>query len=344
MECMTRRLVQLSTRLALLSGALPSLAFATDLFWNDAAVGSDRVRRCAVASCTPTDFESVSPNLQGDLAIDPIEGMVYFAVGGSFAGTSKIQRKPLSGGAVQDMLDMSLVASSTVTGMAVDPVARQVYVATPGTSVRIRRFSIDNPGTSTVVALYNETGCNICSPQGLAVDVAGGYLYWADLANGKIARRALDLATPIQDVVTGLAQPNGLVLDPANDRIYFIDGIPNRSLRYALFSSPTTISPLIAIGGLGCAGCLELDPGPGALGEMYLSLQGDGEIRHCDLDAGCPSLVLLTSGTHNCLGLALLGAPSIPAIGVGGVAVSGLLLVLAAAIVRRRRWSRLPVC
>lgn len=317
--------------------ALPDAARARDLFWYDTNAANRRVQRCNLTSCTPADFAtSLPPTPQGDVAIDPLEGMVYWAVNGSNPGTSKVQRKSLAGGAVEDIFDLSSVSSSAITGMAVDPVARQVYVATPGSSTRIRRFPIDNPTSPSAFVQFNETGC-LCSPQGLALDLAGGFLYWADLNNDKIARKALDLATPIANVVTGLDQPAALALDVANDRVYFSQQSPNR-ISYALLSSPTTIVDLVnPLPDQLFAGGLERAAGPGALGELFVAITGSSEIRHCSLDAGCPTpLLLLTSGMQDNRGLALLTPPAIPALGPWALAWLGLALVLLACVVPLR--------
>lgn len=330
-----------SVPIGVLASLLPGLAFAGgELFWNDAAVGDSRVRWCNVASCSPVDFATaVAPGLQGDLVIDPSEGMVYWAVSGSNAGTSKVQRQALSGGSASDIFDLSAVPSSVISSMAIDPVARHVYVANPSSSVRIRRFSIDAPTTPDSFVIFNEAGC-LCSPQGLAIDLANGFLYFTDQDNGRIARKALSGATPIEDVVTGLTTPRGIALDAANDRVYFLQSTPNR-LSYALLSSPATIVDLVnPLNGLGAAagsgGSLELDPGEGTLGELYVVLTGDQEIRHCSLDAGCPTpLVLLTSGMHDDRGLALLPSNAVPTLdGRGMLTLVALLAGVAMAFAR----------
>jgi hypothetical protein len=288
------------------------------------------------------DFESpLSAIPQGDMAIDPLEGMLYWAVAAN-PGTSKVQRKSLAGGTVEDIFDLSSIPSSTITGLAVDPVARQVYVATPGNSTRIRRYPIDDPTNPTSFVFHNETGC-ACSPQGLALDLTGGFLYFADQNNAKIARKALDLATPIEDVVTGVAVVRGLALDVTNDRVYFTYHSTTTRLGYALLSSPATIvdlvDPLLGTGANGgSAGGLERDPTLGTLGRMYISLPGVQEIVYCNLGTGCPNLTLLTGGMMNSLGLALLVPPPVPALGWGGlVGVSALLAVLALARIRSGR-------
>jgi len=334
-----RRLASVARAVALLS-TLPGVAAAGgDLFWYDTNSTNRRVRHCDVGSCTPADFATSLPTSpDGDMAVDPIEGMVYWGI--NAASSSKVQRRSLSGGSVQDIFALP----SAMTGIAVDPVARQVYLATPNSPTRIWRYPIDDPGNPTSFVVFNELGCS-CSPQGLALDAANGFLYWADLNNGKIARKPLDQSGAIQDVVTGLTQPAALALDVANDRVYFSQHTPNR-VSYALLSSPTTIADLVnPLSDQLFAGGLELDPLAGTLGELYVVISGSAEIRHCDLDAGCPSPpVLLTSGMMNARGLALLVAGPVPAAGPGGPAwlALGLLLAGAPLIRRAQRPPRRP--
>jgi len=321
------------TSLGIVAG---SAAADGTLFWYDAVVADGRVLMCDVAGCTPTDFATSLPStLGGDMAIDPVEGMVYWGI--NAASSSKVQRKSLSGGAVEDIFDLP----ANMTGIAIDPVARHVYVATPGTATRIWRYSIDTPGNPTSFVHYFDSGCT-CSPQGLALDLTNGFLYWSDANNGKIARKPLDSSTAIQDVVTGISQPNALALDLANDRVYFGQTVPNR-ISYALLSSPASITDIVNPAPAGLfAGSIELDPKAGPLGELYVTLASDGEVRHCDLDAGCPSLVLLASGVLQPRGLAFLATIPVPALGAGGAVTLGVLLAAAGIAASRRppRWRR----
>lgn len=293
----------------------PQHVLGAELFWYDALVNDHRIIHCDLGSCTPSDFATGVPNgLSGDLAIDPIEGFVYWPIG------SIVYRKSLSGGSATDIFDLSSIPSSGIAGIAVDPVARHVYLATPNAGNRIHRVSIDAPSAPTAFVAFSETGC-LCSPQGLALDLAGGFLYWSDANNGKIARKALDLTTPIEDVVTGLSAPHSLALDIANDRVYFSQVLTNR-ISYALLSSPTTVVDLVdPFSNALFAGSLELDPSAGTLGELYVADSGNGEILHCDLDAGCPSLALLDSGLSGPRGLALLLPPEVPALGWFGAVI-----------------------
>jgi hypothetical protein len=291
-----------------------------------------------VDGCTPSNFASSLELSHGsDIALDPLEGMVYWAIN-TEGGTSKVQRKSVGGGVVEDIFSLLGVPSSHITGIAVDPVARQVYVATPGASTRIRRFAIDSPATASVaVVLFNESGCP-CSPQGLALDLANGFLYWADSIGG-VRRKALTLASALEELIPGLTSPSALALDVENDRVYFSQTSPNR-ISYAALSSPGTVLDLVnPLPTQLFWGGLERDPGVGTLGELYILLTGELEIRHCSLDGGCPSpQTLLTSGMQDGRGLVLLDEPAtpIPALGGAGALALAVVLLASAVLVLRR--------
>ena len=58
-------------------------------------------------------------------------------------------------------------------------------------------------------------------PVGVALDVAGGWMYWTDEGTDKIQRAALD-GSGVEDLVTsGLMDPYGIALDVAGGWIYW---------------------------------------------------------------------------------------------------------------------------
>ena len=73
-------------------------------------------------------------------------------------------------------------------------------------------------------------------PYGLALDLAGGKMYWTDWGAGKILRANLD-GSDIEDLITGLNTPNGLALDVAGGKIYWTDSGTGKLLRANLDGS-----------------------------------------------------------------------------------------------------------
>ena len=59
------------------------------------------------------------------------------------------------------------------------------------------------------------------TPIGIAVDPAGGKVYWADMGPDKIQRKNLDGSGSIEDVATGLGDnPVAVAVDPTGGKVY----------------------------------------------------------------------------------------------------------------------------
>ena len=90
------------------------------------------------------------------------------------------------------------------------------------------------------------------------------------------------------NVVTGLTNPDALVLDVGNDRLYFSQTSPNR-ISYALLSNPASVLTLVSpLSTNVYAGGLERDPTAGTLGELYIALSGASLLPHA-APLRCPS-------------------------------------------------------
>ena len=80
-----------------------------------------------------------------------------------------------------------------------------------------RRADLDGSNLQDLVT------CGLSSPNGLALDVAGGKIYWTDRGTDKIQRAGLNVSN-LQDLVTsGLSSPTRLDLDAAGGKIYWTD-------------------------------------------------------------------------------------------------------------------------
>ena len=60
----------------------------------------------------------------------------------------------------------------------------------------------------------------LVNPQGVALDVAAGQVYWTDVAR---IQRADFAGNNLQDLVTGLVQPFGVALDLTGQNIFWTD-------------------------------------------------------------------------------------------------------------------------
>ena len=155
---------------------------------------------------------------------------------------------------------------------------------------RIQRSRLD--GSRVEVLL---TGLD--DPDGLALDMAAGKMYWADYGTGKIQRANLD-GSQVEDLLTtGLVIPGGLVLDLAGGKMYWTDLGTDRIQRANLDGSQ--VEDLVATG-LDSPFELALDL---AGGRMYWTDWGTHKIQRANLDGS--QVEDLVTGLSDPLGLAL---------------------------------------
>ncbi len=147
----------------------------------------------------------------------------------------------------------------------------------------IRRANLDGTNQQTLL-----TGLN--APAGIALDVAGGKMYWADFSSGALRRANLD-GTDQQTLVSGLNPgPNGLALDLANGTMYWDDSSPGvGDIRRANLDG-TNQQTLVS--GLNDPGFIALDI---AGGKVYWTDQifMSGDVRRANLD-GTDQQILAT--------------------------------------------------
>ena len=86
---------------------------------------------------------------------------------------------------------------------------------------KIQRANLDmgNLEVSNVEDLVTQ---GLEDPRGIALDVAGGKMYWTDEGTEKIQRANLD-GSNVEDLVTGLRGPDGIALDVAGGKMYWTD-------------------------------------------------------------------------------------------------------------------------
>ncbi|HEX2988368.1 MAG TPA: hypothetical protein VHS06_09375 [Chloroflexota bacterium] len=139
---------------------------------------------------------------------------MYWAEAG--VGSNRIMRANLDGSGSERLLTTS---SGYPCGLTLDLVNDQMYWLNLQTST-MYRSNLDGTGTVQVL----KTGV---SPVDLALDVAGGKVYWTE--NGAsypaydvIKRANLD-GTGIETIVTGLWNPLGIALDLSARKVYWAD-------------------------------------------------------------------------------------------------------------------------
>ena len=123
------------------------------------------------------------------VAIDPAAGRLFWANTGN--GTISFANLDGSGGGGQ--LDTSGAPVSFPQGLAIDSTAGRIYWANRGDSISgispsIGFASLDGSGGGQL----STAGATLSRPQGVAIDPAGGRIYWADNGNNRISFARLD--------------------------------------------------------------------------------------------------------------------------------------------------------
>lgn len=175
------------------------------LYWVD--WGHGEVRR---ADLDGSRIETVVANgdwmdaVHGDgLALDAGGGWLYLS------RRSGILRRARLDGSVAD--DWSSVSCF---GRPRDVAAGRVYLTYAGTYGRsggIRRADVYGRAVDSLVT------AGVQRPADLAVDVAGGKMYWTDWLTGKVQRADLD-GSRVEDLVTGLRFPDAVALESGSPR------------------------------------------------------------------------------------------------------------------------------
>ena len=130
-----------------------------------------------------------------DIALDVAGGKMYWVD----MSAGKIQRADLDGSNVEDLL----TGLAVPIGIALDvPGGKMYWTATGG----IHRANLDGSG------VVDDLVGGLFQPMAIALDLGGGKMYWPDNGTDKIQRADLD-GTNVEDLVTGVAGPAGIILD-----------------------------------------------------------------------------------------------------------------------------------
>ena len=133
----------------------------------------------------------------GGIAVDAAGGKVYWTEQ-TGESTGRIRRADLDGSNVQLVRELNNVPYD----IAVYASIGKLYVT--NSRGKVQRFNLDGSNFEWNFIV------NLDAPRGIAVDAADGRIYWT--ARGKIQRANLN-GRNVQDVVTGLGAPAGIVLN-----------------------------------------------------------------------------------------------------------------------------------
>ena len=181
------------------AGDLALDAGGRKMYWVD--WGHGEIRR---AGLDGSGMETVVPNgdwldpAQGDgFTLDAAGGRLYYLTRGG------LRRARLDGSRVEDLSEWF------PSGRPRDVAAGRLYLTYRGVRggrAGIRRANLDGSRVEDLVT------AGLRRPADLAVDEAGGKMYWTDRLTGKVQRANLD-GSRVEDLVTGLRFPDAVALE-----------------------------------------------------------------------------------------------------------------------------------
>jgi sugar lactone lactonase YvrE len=130
------------------------------------------------------------------------------------------------------------------------------------------------PNGTNLVDIANTPG----AARSIALDVDGGYMYWAEAQSATIRRAWLDGSNPETLISEGLTRPSSVAVDPTGGKLYILDSQANSIHRSNLDGSNVELLTTQLIG----SSSLALDTTAGKL--YWTNVGGGGAIRRSNLD------------------------------------------------------------
>jgi DNA-binding beta-propeller fold protein YncE len=215
-----------------------------------------------------------------DLCLDP-KGKKIYVIGWPHLRRYHFSICAYEGGSYQ-VISQPFEHYSRAGNLSFDPKNNALYFI-GGTPCGIYRMGVLFSGASVTTNFNRLTNYDIAAPDGIAVDQAGGKLYWTDPGNSTIKRANLDgsnletlMAYPV------VVHPGGLALDLTEKKMYWtdrsteavmranLDGSAPKALLWANYNLFATFPVSIA-----------LDV---SAPKMYISCEGPYGLRRANLE------------------------------------------------------------
>ncbi len=151
--------------------------------------------------------------------------------------------------------------------------------------------------------LGDPTGASSHGPIGIALDVAGGKIYWTHNETDKIQRANLD-GNNVEDLVTGLYVPGGIALDVVGDKMYWVNHF-QKKIQCTNLDGSDDVQDLVKLStAFTNLMDIALDV---AGGKMYWTDYGNDKIQCANLDGsgGVQDILTKDDGLYNPRGIAL---------------------------------------
>lgn len=185
---------------------------AGKIYWTD--VASQKVQRANLDGTNIEDLITTSTYQPRGIALDLAASKMYWVDGGNDGGQpARVERANLDGSGRETLLSQSYAVAG-LFDIALDLVHSKMYV-TDFQSNRIERANLDGSGVTDVL-----TGLD--DPWGVALDVAGNKMYWADA--GTLYRASMDGGPKETLFSRGSEGLGGVALDLYAGKVYWING------------------------------------------------------------------------------------------------------------------------
>lgn len=253
------RLRRLFTLLLLASTMLASTARAQVLYWLDTNHPSPTLNKADAGGNAISSVALPAGTLPEGLACEGT-GKIFWAEG--VVSGARIQRAAPTLSSITTMVS----GGSALRGIAVDDVAHMLYWTSSNlaTGSRIHRSAVDGSGATVLISLGS-----VANPRGIAVDHAGGKIYWADFDQDALYRANLDGSSmELWLPLPSSSRPYGVAFDPIGNEVYWTEYAGK--IRRVSTSGGTGNT---LVGGLSNPTYIALDP---AGGRMYWSEGGAG--------------------------------------------------------------------
>lgn len=216
------------------------------VYWTSPALG--KIQRANLDGTGAEDVVTRGFYVPEGIALDASASKVYWTASflGQIERTGKIARANLDGGSVEELVNTQLFPPK---GIAIDAAGGKMYWTDPASSIRranldgtsiefvggvgaewialdlaaakmywtdfsgIQRANLDGSGAEDLVF---ET----FFPEGIALDQANGFVYWAVPQLGAIRRARLN-GTGVETVISGLNGPIGVAIDSFANKVYW---------------------------------------------------------------------------------------------------------------------------
>ncbi len=180
---------------------------AQRIYWTD--IGTDKVQSSNLDGSNVQDIVSVGLDSPLTLAIDNTTNQIYV----SDEGTNKITRYEADGTNPQTIL----IQPTELSAIDVDPTTGLLYFGnrnfSPSPFRRIQRANLDGTGVTNLVT------SGILNPRFMALDSAGGKMYWTDEGFG-LQRANLD-GTSLELIFSQSGLLQGIALDLTASKVYW---------------------------------------------------------------------------------------------------------------------------